>query len=688
MILRLKPVKIFTILQRYWLILIGLNSITLGVAVMIATSSPRTWTASTQLILPNTTANLDANLGTLGQIKNQGVTFSNELNPLQVQNSIITSDDVIRPVWLVDSEKDIYTNFGSYKKLFKVKAVDQSTTIRLEVTASMPELARKRSEQLLLSYQSRLNKLRQGTSDSRLQFSRVQLQQAEKSLRVAKNKLSQFKKSTGLVSNEDQTRNLVEAIKNLRTQQTEAISQAEASKTRSQALSQRLGMAPQQAMNSLRLSQNKEYQALRQKLSEVDTSIASQRGDFTEEHPILKSLQEKRSSLNAALNRQLAILVANSKGVDISFGGNNFKDSTMDLIVELVQADSNSQALEQQAKQIQIQVDSLKAELSSISTKQGELLDLQRKYEIAEGVYKGIVAQLEQAQISAFNSYPNVQILDSPTVDPKPTSPKLSLIALGAILSSLFSSLAAITYLESRNSLLKVQDLQEMELPILGRIPTLKRSTIGIKLESVSEIGFQRLASTLSLMPLDNRRLMISSSIPDEGKTTVTIGLATALAVLGFRVLIVDGDFHKASLSKYFGYALPPETNAISAPISINSGLDLLLAPSIPKSKVMEFVARGSFEEYLTTAQRVGNYDYVIVDTAPVHLTGETALMAKTLVNVLLVVRLGVSDKYMLYESLEQLTRHNSKVIGLTLNQVEQRDEGYVYKKNSQPIEV
>ncbi|MBH8552824.1 exopolysaccharide biosynthesis protein [Nostocaceae cyanobacterium CENA357] len=678
--------KISAILQRYWLPLVVLHTITLGGAFSIAMLSPRTWTANTQLILPDTTNSLDASLGILGQIKDQGVAFTNELNPLQVQTSIITSDDVIRPVWLTDPERDKFRSLGIYKKLFKVKPVDQSTTISLEVTGSLPELTIKRSERLLLSYQRRLNELRQGTSDTRQQFSQMQLQKAEHDLRLAKEKLGQFKTSTGLINDEQQTRNLIEAIKGLRTIETDVGSQAKAARTRSQILSQRLEMTPQQAINSLRLSQNKEYQALRQKLSEVDTELAFQKGDLTEQHPRVQSLQEKQYSLNAALNQQLNSLLPNTEGIDTSFGGNNFQEATMNLIVDLIQADSDSQALEQQAKQIQSQVQSLNAELSSISTKQGEFLDLQRQYEIAEGIYKGIVAQLEQAKISAFSSYPNVQILDSPTVDPKPTSPKLSLVALGAILSSILGSFATVTYLESRNSLLKVKDLQEIELPILARIPTLEASTMGLKLESVSEIGFQRLASTLSLMSLENRRLMVSSSISGEGKTTVTIGLATALSVLGFRVLVVDGDFHKTKLSKYFGYTLPRETNTLPSPIPVSSKLDFLPAPSIPTGKVMEFVARGKFEEYMNRSQKLGNYDYVIVDTAAVNSTGETPLMAKTLANVLLVVKLGVSDRHMLQESLEQLVRHNAQIIGFALNGVEQGGEKYVYKQDVQQV--
>ncbi|MDF5724753.1 MAG: AAA family ATPase [Rhizonema sp. PD37] len=655
---------------------------------MIAVFAPRTWTASTQLILPDTTANLDANLGTLGQLKNQGVVFSNELNPLQVQTSIITSDDIMYPIWLSDPEKDNFENLISYKKLFKVKPVDQSTTIGIEVKGSLPKLAKKRAERLINHYQSRLNELRLETSNSRQQFSKNQLEEAERNLQTVRNKLVKFKESTGLVNNEEQTKSLVEGINTLSTTQTEIASQSKAAQTRSRELRQQLGLTPQQAIDSLRLSQNKEYQNIRAQLSEVTKNIAINKGVVTEQNPIMISLRDKHRQLVATLNDQLAKIVPNAEKVDTSFGSQNFEDATTNLMKQMILADNESQALQQQASQIATQLQRMKAELRGTSSKQAQLLDLQGRYDIAEGVYKGIVGQLEQAKISAFNAYPNVQILDNPTVDPKPTSPKLSLIALGAILTSFFGSLGLVSHLESRNPLLKPKDLQDIELPILARVPAFKPSTIGLRLESATEISFQRLASTLSLMSLENRRLMVSSSTSNEGKTTVTIGLATALAALGFKVLVVDADFHQAKLSKHFGYVLPSKSNTLPSVVTITNELDLLPVVPIHNNKAGEFVARGNFAKHLNLIQEAGNYDYVIVDTSPIGLTSETALMASALFNLLLVVRLEVSDRYMVQESLEILSHHNAQIIGLVMNGVEQRSEGYVYKRENSPIRL
>lgn len=674
--------NVSAIIKRHWLPLIGLNSAIISSTVAISILSPKTWTAGTQLILPDTTTNLDASLGTLGQLKEQGITFTNELSPLQVQTSIITSNDVIGGVWSSDPEKNKYSSLESYKKLFKVKAVDQSTTIDVKVTGSRPELAKQRSQKLIESYQSRVNALRQGAASSREKFSQRQLHEAERNLQLAKNQLARYKQSTGLVNSEEQTKNLVAAINSTRTSQTQAAAQAQAAAIRSQVLAQRVGMTPNQAINSLRLSENKEYQALRQKLSEIDTEIAVQKGNFTEEHPTIKSLQQKRQEVVVALNQQLRSVVPNGEAVDNTFGGNNFKDTTMDLIADLIQAEAESNGLQQQSIKLQQQVDKLQRELSTISTQQGKLLDLQRKYDIAEGLYKGIVAQLEQGKITAFNTYPNVQVLDEPSVELKPSSPKRSLIFLGGILTSILGSAAVISFLESRNPLLKPKDLQEIELPVLGRISTFKSSTDRLDTEAPGEIEFQRLASTISLMQLKNRRLMVTSSTPGEGKTLVTLGLAKALVVLGFRVLIVDGDFQRAKMSQHFGYFLPKEANTLPVPVPISTRLDLLPAALIPDGKVVEFVARGEFERHLNGIQTTKEYDYIIVDSAPIAATSETALMAKAMANVLLVIRLGVSDRYMVEETLEQLMRHNAQIIGLALNGVEQRGEGYIYKRD------
>lgn len=664
--------------------MLALNSILFAATIAVYLVSPRVWTASAQLILPNTTTNLDASLGTLGNLKDTSIDFSNEVNPLKTQASIITSKDVLVTVWASDPEKSQFRSLDSYSKLFKAKPVDQSTTIWVEVNASHPDLALQRANTLIKVYHQRLDELRKDEAVAREQFTTTEVERTHQNLRQAQMALAAFKESSGLINSEEQTKGIVSTIATLTEVQAQALAQAQSNETLTKTLSARLGLSPDQAIKSLGLGENQDYQFTRQKLSEVEATLVETRSRFVDGHPMVQTLLAQRDQLRSQIEQSIAQAATNTVGVDTTVGSTSSDQGRVALIQRLVIAESEHKAQQRQAAQLQSQVDKLSAGLKSIPVSQGRVLELQRQYDIAEGVYKGLIAQVQQAKVSAFNSYPNVQLLDRPAVDPKPTSPKRSFIALGGILTSVFGSLALVLFLESHNPLLKPKDLQDMELPSLVRIPRLKQPAMELDLNSETEVEFQRLASAISLMPLENRRLMVSSSTVEEGKTTVTLGLAMALIDLGFRVLVVDGDFRKAELSRRLGYSHRATLQQRSTTVQVRPKLDLM--PTTPRQhgKIVEFVARGGFEQELSAIQASGDYDYVIVDTAPVGLTSETALMTAAVPNVLLVVRLGISDRNLVYDSLEQLTRHNARIAGLAINYVE-RTEGYLYRhENSQ----
>ena len=109
--------KLAAITIRHWKSLLALNVLVLAAVVGKVAVSPKVWTAKAQLILPETTSNLDASLGTLGSLKNSEIEFSSQVNPLKVQASIVTSEALLRRVWESDPEKD-EIRFGTYKKLF------------------------------------------------------------------------------------------------------------------------------------------------------------------------------------------------------------------------------------------------------------------------------------------------------------------------------------------------------------------------------------------------------------------------------------------------------------------------------------------------------------------------------------------------------------------------------------------
>lgn len=663
--------KVTAITARHWKPLLVLNLLIVAAIVGKFVTSPKVWTANAQLILPDTTTDLNANLGTLGSLKNSDSGFSTQVNPLRVQTSILTSKALLERVWASDPEQSQIA-FNNYKKLFKISPQEQSTIISLEVNGSSPELARRRASALVEVYQQRLNELRQADKVSRRQFNQKELEQAKARLDQAQMALAQFQQTSGLVNSDAQTQGIVNSINILTTAQAQAQAQAQASANQVQVLSTRLELTPVQAIRSLGLSENQDYQFIRKKLAEVEANLVQVRSVFTDENPSVQTLVDQQNELQRQLQGHVA-QAANGTQIDTNVAANETKGRAS-LIQSLILAESEASSQQRQAEQLRSQIEKLRADLKTIPANQAQLLELQRQADVAEGVYKGLVAQVQQTNIDAFSAYPNVQVLDPATANPKPSSPKLSIAVISALLASVIGSIALILLLEGRNPLLSPKDLQAIKFPIVVSIPRLRHSNSQLNLGAQTEVEFQRLASAISLQPLEDRRLLITSAIMGEGKTTVTLRLATALADLGFQVLVVDGDFRQAALSRRLGYT--QNSHPTDKPMPIQPGVDLL--PTLPKQgKIVELVTRGRFEQSLAAIQSVKEYDYVLIDTAPVSLTSETALMAALIPNVLFVVRPDSSKRNSVNESMEQLTQHNARMLGLVVNGVESQSRSY-----------
>ncbi|PSF38678.1 lipopolysaccharide biosynthesis protein [Aphanothece hegewaldii CCALA 016] len=681
-----------SVVRRHWPPLLALNLLLIAATVYVITNIEKfvspTWKANAQLNIPIKGDKLNANLGTLGNLSDGGSDFTREVNPLYTQSAILMSDSVLGRVLTVDPEKSEFSNLEDYKKLFTIEPQTQTTVIDLEVEATSPELAYQRVKTLMNSYQKRLNELRQQDVKSQDQFAENALKKAQNNLILAQNKLTQFQQSTGLFESETQTQELMQSINKLRATQTEISSEAESHATQARVAAAQLGMNPQHALNSLRLAENKEYQSIRDKLSATEIELSESRGIYTDKMPQVKSLLLKRDELRREANRQMAQVLpgVSSSQVDVTLGDSS-TDSRTAIVADLIRSQSTAQGLKQQASLLEKELDKLNNEVKFIAKNQGILIELQRKYEIAEGVYKGIIAQLSQNKINAFDAYPNVQLIDGPSLNPKPLTASRKLIALGGLLASLFGSLSVLLLLESRNPLFNSKDLQQAGLPLVLRFPRLRSLSLEKGLDEKSEVEFQRLAAIVSSFELENRRLMITSATRSEGKTTLTLGLAWALVQLGFRVLLVDADLRQAEMSRKLGY--PQFRRGTGYPeilLPIHPGFDLMLAPLIQPNKIGEFFLRGEFEQRLNRAQASDNYDFILIDSPPVNLTSETSLMSRLIQNVMFLVRPGSSDRYSVFDSLEQLKQQDAEIKGLIVNGVETRTANYRYYGNRQEL--
>ena len=725
------------VIRRHRNPLLGLNLIILGATLLSATVlanlfAPPVWKAKAQFNVPTTGGNLSADLGTLGSIRDSSIGFSKEVNPLQIQSTIITSNAVIDKALAKDPEREDFS-LGSFKSLFTVEPLPQSTVINIEARGSNSDLAATRAKNLATAYQERLNELRYEDANFRQEFNQEEFQEAGNNLQQAQEELAEFRRTTGIIDPNTQSQQLVGSIDELKTRLTLLKSEAEGGQVKAEIAANYFNTTPDKAIQLLNLAENPEFQEARQKLAQTETELSEARSQYQDSSPQVQNLLFKREQLTQELNQKVGRVVPGVAPEELELTlGTSGTSKRIDLIAESIASQANSQGLQQQTAQVQSQIDRLTEELNSISGNRAKLAELERKHDIAEGVYKGMVAQSNRAKIDNFNSYPNVQLIDGPIIDPQPETPSKKLILFGGLMASLFGSASLVLFLESASPLLSPKDLMMLEFPVLFSVAHLKQpylnwnTTHKLKNEQTSaaptllnpspssyvssvedlslyedsnaldrwqdnnatEREFERLATIFSSLTLENRRVMITSANAGEGKTTITLGLAIALRKLGYRVLVVDGDLQKSSLSKHLGVN-PEECKAdcieVSFPKNADYELDLMPAPAIPKAETARFFAKGKFERSLDRLQAQEDYDYVLVDTPPVNLTNEAMLMAPIVDNVLFVVKPGMSDRHPVMDSLEQLKLHKAQIKGVILNAVDSSSKSYRYDYYPQP---
>ncbi len=668
--------KLIAIAKRHWAPLVGLNAVIFLFAAFQTTLVEDTWSAEAKLIIPNATSDLNVNLGGLGDVQGgEGLVFSQQLDSRQILLSIMLSDDTLRPVWQIDPNRDTFDKLSAFKDMLTAKSSDASTVLSIVAEAETAEIAQDRLENWIHSFQQRLNELRESDVAQRNTFFEKELIKAQNDLDDAQNQLVEFQESTNLVDSESQIRELVEIASGLSRMQGETTAQFTASQARLTALTQRLGQTPEQAIIALELGENQGYQSLRQKLAEVNVALAESRAMFTEQHPEMQYLLESRAQL---ISEQAQYLEqATQSTIDVNTdAGENFSA----LIQDLILAESETQGLQEQSTQLQQQINAVNEQLGQIPAVQARLIELQRQYSNAEGVYNGLVAQTQAIKIGAFSSYPNVQILDQPSINPSPLGPGKRPIALGAILASAFGSAAIIFFLEGRNPLLSANDAHSFGLPVLGNIAQIKSPKIIEPAELGRQLGCQQLAVAISKMSLKNQRLLITSPLAKEGKTTLVRGIGGALSELGFRVLMVDGDVVNHSLSSSFGSQ--PSIPGKEINLATISPYLSLLQLNIHPDKVKEFFVQSKFSLYLDELNNQDQYDYILIDSLPINSHSETAAMLDAVHKTLLILWPLRSLKNSLSQSLEILTKNKAEILGLIFNGFPESADNY---KNFSP---
>lgn len=182
------------------------------------------------------------------------------------------------------------------------------------------------------------------------------------------------------------------------------------------------------------------------------------------------------------------------------------------------------------------------------------------------------------------------------------------------------------------------------------------------------------------------KKVVVSSSMENEGKSTGAVNIAISLSQTEFRVLLIDTDLRKPKIHMFFDMnSAPGLTHALSGIKSLNevvrhtsyTNLDVITAGATPPNP-SELLASEAFEELMHTLEE--EYDYIIVDTPPINVVSDALPVIKRSDGVVLMVRAGMATYLDLDKAIHNLQFIDAKILGLVLNGVDIRSKGYGVK--------
>lgn len=392
--------------------------------------------------------------------------------------------------------------------------------------------------------------------------------------------------------------------------------------------------------------------------------------------PMLNGLIEELINLNS----ERTSLVDNNqekspyiKKIDIRI--ENLKNMVAENISYYKQ--TNKIALED----LDTRINKLNSEVRKLPKTQRELLGYERKFNINDAIYTYLLEKKSEAEIAKASYQSDIDIIEPAEIVGGPVSPKTKMNYIIAVFLGLIIPLGVLRFIDftrlTFNSHNEVENT--FNLPVLGRIyHNNKKSDLVVSEFPKSHIteSFRKVRTGLNyfLPGTDSKIISISSTVSQEGKSFISLNIANSLAIAGMKTILLSFDLRKPRMYNKVGlkegpglssYLSEQATVADVIQKSNIKNLDFMLAGEVPPNPA-ELLASQRIEELFNFLR--GEYNYIVVDTAPVGILSESYLILEKADLKIIVVRLNYTPKKESSNLVNELSGRNLQHLSLVIN--------------------
>ena len=547
------------------------------------------------------------------------------------------------------------------------------------------------------------------------EFLQKQLGETKKDLENAENSLQDYMQTQGIVSLDDEAKQLIEVISSFQAQRDDVIIQEKAQRQILQAYQDQLAKLEPSMSSSISESVDPYITLLQQQIAslQVERDLVIANKPMVGSKDVYQQAIAQRDSSIADLQRKLRAktaeflntqIMATGRPQGVSGSSSNYDPTGYykELKVKALEQEMQLSATQAQEKELNKVVAQYDSQFSRIPKQYIGLAKLDRTEKSREKLYLLIQDNFQQAQIAEQSQFGYVQIID-PSVPPrKPVSPKVPLNLTLGVLLGLALGIGLVFVLDYLDRSIKSpEDMEKRGLNVLASIPLIVGTSPGgngreeekmvtkdgqpvpMRLityykptDPISE-AYRSLRTAIQYSKIDSplKSLLVVSALPKEGKSTTVANLAVTFATAGLRTLLVDADLRRPIMHKLFSYKRKPGlVEYLKGEVDLDGAVrktfvqNLFVLPTgalppNPSEVLGSDAMRNSMEIFKTS------FDFIIMDSPPVVAVTDAVILSRLADGVLFVTLANKTEADVLEKAYATLRQVKAGVIGFVLNE-------------------
>ncbi|EDX84334.1 capsular exopolysaccharide family protein [Synechococcus sp. PCC 7335] len=698
--------KYWCVLRRRWRLATFVFSSSICLTVLALASQEAEYEATGKLLIKggrtSSLTGLNVDIGELEALD------SLQKDPLRTQAEIIQSLPTLEKA-IATAEAAVIEEAltpTSLKEGLEVKAIPGTDILEISYQSPDDQTAPVIVNALMEAYIENNVETNREEAIAARRFIAGQLPQTESAVSAAEANLRQFKEENGVVDLEQEAAQAVDSIGNLDTQIDQAKTELANVNARLLELRRQLGMELETAIELNTLSQSPGVQEVLTELQAVQSQLAIEQARYQSTHPAVLNLQRQVNSLESLLRQRIRTVTTN--------GRQQFENSNMQLgelqqsLIELyLQLEVDRVGLSQRVSELSDLQGVYRRRASTLPALEKTQRELERRLQASQTTYEALLTKLQEVQVAENQNVGNARVVEAAIAPESPVDSRRELILIAGILAgSLVGISAAFAQDLLDRSIKTLNDCREQfgyallgAIPLFNETSNLHRSKSHSKQlassvfsnvrtrsrnvhASVVTEAYQMLWSNLKSVTSrqELKTIVITSAAAGEGKSEVSVNLATTIAQSGQRVLLIDADMRHPSLHKTWNISnrvglssfLVGQSSAQDTIQSVMPRLHVLPSGWISSNPV-DLLDASSMERLI--AELSEYYDFIILDSSPFVGCADPSILGKVADGVVLVVRPGVLNAKAANAAREHLMSTEQRVVGMVVNALDVKND-------------